>query len=107
MDDRKSLSIAIRAISDQYAAFLFFEFLYTMDLINDDGLFICYVGDISGTNGEEINSVAICGGFTHFHPYMHWTNNPKLIILLCIIILTTCLNIQISMIIYDGSYKNT
>ena len=36
-------------------------------------LFICYVGDISGTNGEEINSVAICGGFTHFQPYMHWT----------------------------------
>ena len=31
------------------------------------------MGDISGTNGEEINSVAICGGFTHLQPYMHWT----------------------------------
>ena len=31
------------------------------------------MGDISGTNGEEINSVAICGRFTHFQPYMHWT----------------------------------
>ena len=34
---------------------------------------ICYVGDISGTYGEEINYVAICGGFTHLQPYMHWT----------------------------------
>ena len=49
-----------------YAAF------HTLDSIR---LFICYVGNISGTNGEEINSVAICGGFTHLQLYMHWTIN--------------------------------
>ena len=43
---------------------------HTLDLIR---LFIGYVDDISGTNSEEINYVAICGGFTHLQPYMHWT----------------------------------
>ena len=34
---------------------------------------ICYVGDISGTNGDDINCVTLCGGFTQLQPYMHWT----------------------------------
>ena len=46
---------------------------HTLDSIR---LLICYVGDISGTNGEYINYVAICGGSpicSHIWPYMYWT----------------------------------
>ena len=37
----------------------FMQISYSLDSIR---LFICYVADISGTNGAEINYVAICGG---------------------------------------------
>ena len=42
---------------------------HTLDSIKP---FICYAGDTSGTNGDEINSVLMCGGFTHFQPNMQW-----------------------------------
>ena len=56
-----------------YANYMVF---HTLDSIR---LFICYVGDISGINGEKINYVAICGGFTPLQPYLHWTINKSCI----------------------------
>ena len=54
-----------------------------LDLSNLEGLphlglnytFYMLCGDISGKHGAKINYVAVCGGFTHLEPYMHWTTN--------------------------------
>ena len=59
LDDRKSLSIAFLAISDQYATLYFFEFLFKMDAS-------CHFGSPICSKNNRVLSLCVMNGYAKY-----------------------------------------